>query len=209
MALPAPAVGQVYLVTTNGLAFGQMVLNTFYYQVSIVGSETDIRTLASNMFAKLTGAGSLTNGIFGCTPPQYQMVELWIQNVFPIRYRKFVNPMTTPGAFPQNASTANLATTITRFGDQANKHNRGSLHLLAPNLDPGTTAGDISGALATAASTLALRLNASITTTGLTVLIPGLWPKKATAAQQFVPVTGSIVESTVRVMRRRTVGVGK
>src|SRR5215472_14439244 len=132
MALPVPQQGMVLLVTLHGSLFNQMILNTFNYQVGTVGTEGSIQQLANNLNTSLTAAGGLVPAILAVHPPQYNLLEIWIQVIFPTRYRKFVYANGSAGVNPNNTLVTNLAVTVTRVGDQANKHNRGSLHMVQP-----------------------------------------------------------------------------
>lgn len=208
MSLPAPVGGEVFLVTIRSQLFGQMVLATYKYQITGIGSEGDIGTLAANLFAKLNVVNGLIDTYRKCAPPAQLFLECWIQVIFPVRYRKFVFNLIGTGSYSDDTVITNLAATITRTGDQANKHNRGSLHLVYPSEDPGTAAGTISGPFKVVMDSHRVQMLLLQITTGSTNLTPGLMKAKATAITDFVPITSTISQTTVRVMRRRTVGVG-
>jgi hypothetical protein len=206
---PATTLGQTMLYQFSGTLEGQQLLSTFKYQIITVGTEPtwDVAAAAFNVI-NVAGSG-MESKFCNCCPTSYLLNNIWAQLIFPTRWAKLVFPRGDSGAFPQDASTANLAAVITRKGIQANKKNIGSLHVPTSNLDPGMTTGLISTGLKTALGILAGAMLTVVTTPGGTVFAPCLFPPKATTVGQAVFLNTAYAQNTVRVMRRRTVGVGK
>lgn len=202
-----PAPGDVLLVSFDGTWHGQKILNTFYYGIStLIGAPTTAAYIAAFDTA-INTAGNLRPRFLAACPPQYTMNNTWYQFVTPVRLRKQVYAVAAPGTFIQMSSTANLAATITRRGDVANKHNIGSLHVPTSNLDPGMASGILSVAVISALNNLVTSMLAPVTVGAFGSAIPILWYKPLAA--NATPITNATVQQTVRVMRRRTVGVGK
>lgn len=206
--MPIVSAGDVYEVTFRGSLDGQLILNTFHYGCSVVGGIPTPTTFAAAMDASISAAGGLASKFLACCPAAYVLNFIDYQDVAPVRYVKNTIAHGTGGTSGQDASTANLAGTVTRRGDLARRSNIGSLHVPYPNLDPGASGGLTSAALNTALNALALSMTLTLVLGGgVGTITPVLW--KRPLATSVVPITQAFAQRTLRVMRRRTVGVGK
>lgn len=209
-AYPAPAVGQVSLITFKGTLNDQLILSTFKYQITTVGTDVSWDVAATNLYTTLNTTGGFIDKYLAMISSNLTLEQVWIQLIFPTRYQKLVFPNGKVGGFIAAASTSNLAAVITRRGVLANKKNVGGLHVPYANTDPSLSNGLVSPAMLSAMGNFgSLMLNAQVPATGLTVWTPGLLPAKPTSISQWVPLYQTIPQTTARVMRRRTVGVGK
>jgi hypothetical protein len=201
-------VGDVIQVLYQGLWHGQRTLSTFKYGVSTLIGTPSVGAFASGMFGILNAAGSTIPLFLGCCPPQYFLNQVLIQTIAPTRVVSSVFAVSSNGTFGMDSSTANLAGVITRRGQLANKKNRGSLHVPLANLDTAISNGTIGAAYQTALGLLSDDMLLNVNPTGLGTCIPVLLKSKGLTSDA-IPLVSGIVQLTVRVMRRRTVGVGK
>lgn len=198
--------GDVMLVTFFGNLAGSTVLNTFHYAASTVVGAPTPAAYAAEVLAKLQTVNNLRDRFLGCCPPAYTMNELWVQFISSSRFRKLVGTINLPGTFAQDANTANLAGVITRTGSAARKDNIGSIHVPYPNLDPGVSGGITSAAWQAEAVLLAAVVDDVQTLATLGDITPVLF--KGPPNTNAVPITDAFVQATLRVMRRRTKGLG-
>jgi len=198
--------GDILLVTLVGVLEEQQILNTFHYGVSGISGAPSQVAFGTEVFAKLNAAGELFEKFFDCCPPAYHCTYAWVQFLAPVRYQKQIFEVDVVGQFAKNANTANAASVITRRGALANKHNVGSLHIPYPNLDDAASNGVISDALKNPLDLLCAKVKFEYTLATLGQIQPILWDGDGTASA--VPITSAITQTTIRTMRRRTVGRG-
>lgn len=206
--MPIVTAGDVIQVNLNGTLDGQKILNTFFYGASVVSGIPSTHTFAAAVNSTLGAAGALFSKFLQCCPAAYTLVSVDIQDVAPVRYVKDTFTNGTGGTSTLDASTANLAATITRRGDLAKRTNIGSLHIPYPNLDPGVSGGFVSAAMTSNLNALAAQMVLNfVLAGGVGTIVPVLW--KRPLATSVVNITQAIPRETLRTMRRRTVGVGK
>lgn len=200
-------VGDIIFVGLNGLWHGQKTLNTFYYKVqSIVGGPTN-STFSAALHAAFNAATKLYQRFRECCPTQYVLDHVDFQTVWPVKIVRNTYALGVAGLAGQASSTANMASVMVRKGDVANKKNRGTLHVPMSNLDVGMANGIIGAALQASQVNLGTEMIATYAAGGLGAVFPVLWsPKTPTVSQAILQAFG---ETTARIMRRRTVGVGK
>jgi hypothetical protein len=207
MGIPL-AVGQIYRVTFDLTMFGQKLMNTFSYRLKTIGAEADSDALGTAMDTVLSAGLNLQSKYLAIVSPQVTLANTWIQLIYPSRVRKQIFLKGIAGAAAGTSQTANVAVSVERFGGLANRHNVGRVQIPACDDAGHISNGVISGVLYLAdINTFATQMKQSITTLGASVLEPVLVPRAG--GPTFQLISGTIVQSTVRVMRRRTVGVGK
>jgi len=199
--------GDVCLVTLVGDLAGSIILNTSHYAATPVTGTPSFTAFAIEMTTKLQSANNLVAEFLSCCPPAYTLNEMWIQFISPTRQRKSVFAIGSPGTFAQDATTANLASVVTRAGATANKHNIGSFHVPYPNKETGASPGSISGALGTQLDLLAALLSATQVLATLGSIVPVLFFGNVNANAS--PIVSAFKQTTIRTMRRRTKGIGK
>jgi len=201
------AAGDVCLVTLVGNLAGSVILNTLHYAATPVTGSPSFTSFTNEMSTKLQSASNLIDEFLLACPPAYTLDEMWIQFISPIRQRKAVYAIGSPGTFTSDATTANLASVITRAGATANKHNIGSFHIPYPNKETGATPGSISAALGTQLDVLAALLAATQSLATLGAIVPVLFFGNVNANAS--PIVSAFKQTTIRTMRRRTKGIGK
>lgn len=214
------AVGWVVAVTFRGTMNNQIVMTTFHYMIteiaagpipSNVVSITDINTA-------LTAPGNMQDDYAQAMPSNWSQTAMEYQWIAPIRFRKIAFGNGFPvGGNINDAHTSNLAVVISLSGERSGRRFVANKHL------PGIADGDFTGGIignptlgdmtAVAAQSLANLVTPELT------LVPIIYGRfiapfvkcgvnKPGQAELKTPVAGAAVKDTVRVMRRRTVGVG-
>lgn len=200
-------IGDKFLVTFVGELDSQTTLSTFKYVcTAVTGAPSDI-TAQDALYAKLNTIGELVSKYNGCTSTQFLLKEMWIQKVFPIRLRKQVYVVNESGLFGDDQGTANIAGVITRTGGLGERNNISSLHIPIGTGTQCINNGVIQIDLKAAMIALVNKLIVSVvTTTPAATYSPSIWGKDPSASP--VPIVTGFPQDTVRVMRRRTVGLG-
>lgn len=203
------AVGDIYFVTYKGLLSAQTILNTFAYRLQAIDGNPTVETIYDGMDQLLNAtAGELKDKLADCLPDDYDFVEARIQKVAPQRMDAKVYDLAPAGGnFGFAASTANLAGVILRRGEVATRKAQSTLHLPYADKETGLANGLVSANYKTVAGALATYLKADITLpTTTNTLRPVIYNR--TSSPNFTAITRTEVMPTLRVMRRRTVGLG-
>lgn len=196
----------------------QVCMNVTHWAPQGDSSAGDIPELTQAFLDQNSGVG---NGSFIHALVQLQsndvtIFEVSAQLIHPTRWQKRVKVVNVVGDIDEPCPAQNLAITFTKTGDRANRHNVGSLHV------GGCPVGLFDEGLLTAAAKTRAEAMESFIISELTDAIseavydmvilnkepvPDSDPVRY-AISGYSPVTGGTVEDTVRVMRRRTVGLG-
>jgi len=194
-------------VSFVGTLLGQRCMNLFCYQLTTFAGPHTTTAVNTAMDGAIDAGGTMLNNYLNVTPDNYTLDEVWYQFVRPTRYVKDVLAKAQPGQSGFDADTANVQQTVTKRGPAANRRNVGSVHIPCP-----TEAGAITNGLLTvgqkvALANFALDMQSPLALFGGTVIAT---PCILNTHGQFLPVLYStaLAQSTVRVLRRRTVGLG-
>jgi len=214
--MPTPTLGNVavddlFYVTFKGRLFSQRIINTFYYSVFQIAPVDVTRWSAySKLRDALSGAGGVKEKFLACCGPQYELEAMRLQVLRPERYayREFAEGAV--GTHAGQADTANLAASIERRCELAQRHGVGRLQIAGTPTGQ-ENAGTWAPAYMTILNTLATEMTQDVLSPDLIGWHPslayndGLVPPTWTSS----PVIGAEAKNTIRVMRRRTVGVGE
>lgn len=209
--MPELNVGDIALVTAKGTLAGQTILNTFTYRCIDIGIDFGIEAnvaMDDLVDAIVDPDPGLHTRLLDVMPSNYTLNYWTAQIIAPVRVYRFTgDTLDSAGASGSAASTANLASVITRRGAFANRRNQGSLHVPYPDLLTETTPGLISAAFLTDLNLLAANMLLTKTTpVHGCVFKPVLYNPGATPA--YSDLVAAFAQDTIRVMRRRTVRVG-
>jgi len=201
------SVGDIVMVSIVGSLNNQRTMNTFPYRVSAVTGTPTIQSAANALKNSLTAGGGLVPAYIGCTPSNMLINDLWIQVIRPARFRKEVFAINSAGDSGIAANTSNVAATISRQGELALRRAQGCIHVPLGTTSDAFEDGVLTPSQKALLDTLASKMNLNIITTGTVVTyIPliGLPPFGNPTVDTYA--TGT--QTTVRVVRRRTVGLG-
>jgi len=189
---------------------GQAIITLFQYRFDGTPSSLDytayLDDFAQSWADVVTGIEPLLRSVF---PDNYEYDFLRLQVVYPQRLRFMEYSKAVTGNSGNDASTSNLAVSIERWS-KINKR-RGIGRIQIPLGDNEYVDGIVNNVpYKNALALVKTRMTEPILTGGTGT--SGTWnPVIAnTAAPQIVisPVDGATIKTTVRVMRRRTVGLG-
>lgn len=202
-----PALGDKFLVTLVGKMAGQVCLTTHHLQLyEITGAPTE-QDIADAINADFDAAASVNATMVSCTPPQYKMEEMWVQKIDPVRMRKRVYAVNRTGTFASVGASANTAGVISREGTLTGRSHQGRIHVPIGTDEQASVAGRLVAGLITKLNLHADQIKGNINLAGgigkvYFVLNNGV------GAGAVTLIVNAVAQTTTRVMRRRTVGVG-
>lgn len=206
--------GDIWELRAEGVCFSQQIILTHHYQLSGVDAGTEDDDVAEALLAQMTsfnaGAATIETPYLNLLPPQYELVRWTAQLVSPVRRSYYEYLLGVVGANAAGTETANQSVAITLAGDTAGR-SEVSNRLIGPI--PQHADVQQEGYVDNAYKVL------------LELLVLGLFDKVVNVAPNFTmtpviyhrnnpvqPSASEIVRSrigqTIRVHRRRTVGLG-
>lgn len=202
----------MFLLSFRGTFINQRTITTFGFQWNLAaGNDPAVNDLSSFFFAS-NDYLSLQSAFLACTPQNYTLDQAWLQMVFPTRVRKYVFVPALEGTIPVDAVQPNTQASVSRHAVVASRHGNGGVRVPAPQSAAYVVNGSITPAYTALLQTLANEMKEQIVpvipgTTGTmnpVLLDFGQYP--IVTARAIVATT---VQSTARVIRRRTVGEGE
>lgn len=209
--MPNVTVGEVVQVSLRGRALNQRIIFTHTYQVLTAPTNpTDWSDFADQFRSALVGQPSdFEDAYLACVSSGYQCEIMRIQAVAPSRLAVNDYVINQPGT-RGTTNFSNLAAVVTLRTARAGRDQVSNKHI-GPIATADATNGQMINAYLTNLNNLGalLELDIEVGETGA-VMVPVIWHSRA---QGPVPATDRIVshiaQSSARVMRRRTVGVGE
>lgn len=194
------------MVSCEGKLFGQQVINTFAYRKTDPTTNPDGKQTITDLLAALTGPGTLVQEWANCM--SISVVDLVVtgQMIAPARYTKvFAAGVPASGAVGDEALTPNTAVVITRRGELANRRNLGNIHV------PGVpfsyqSEGEVTEVAFAQYAELAGKMTEIINLADDQQFTPVIFNREQPSLSP--PAVSTIVQRTIRVMDRRTVGRG-
>lgn len=197
-------------VTLLGKFINEDIQNKFHYAcISVSGAAQSTQDVAAALQANFVAGAGLINLMRLLLPDEYLLTGVRYQVIAPVRQVAYPIVTSLAGLNGLGTTTGNIAFALTKRGDLAGRKNISTTHVM------GTTDAGITeeGKLTPQAMTLAQNIAAfmdnqvSITVGGVDYEFgPVIY--HPTDPGNPTPITSVIVQSTVRVMRRRTVGIG-
>jgi hypothetical protein len=215
-------VGDVWRFALIQRLFNQQVVNTFACQIDAAPAVKTETQFVDDLFADATGrfnsAGGMRQAFRGAQTTEVTHLRWEVIRVTQPTTQMFVrNIVTDPtGQDATTAETANISASITRRGTLGGKRHRGRI-AVAGLPTSGIAAGVFTAPTTTDLGVIATFLRGGYTLADGTHFNMGYWSPAHEAmvngqvtvyAPLFVLTATSVVQSTVRVQRSRTVGVG-
>jgi len=213
------AAGDFFLITAVGEAFNQRIMLTHTLRVDAVNvGVTENAASLGLLVAVANGVGDgnlIESAYLACLPDNYVLRRWTCQKIWPTRYRQYNYIRDVNGTHGEGAETANLAgvltmqTRIAGRGEQGNKH-IGPLPHGPTSVDEGL----LVAAYKTLLTTLGTKLYADIPVVALGLVCkPIVLHRELDDEGHIINMTSTdiftaAVQDTIRVMRRRTVGLG-
>lgn len=198
--------GAVLEVTFEATQDAQRIMTLFHYRLITSLPLPDGAQAARDALLEIQAPGKLRDQYAACVPDVIIDWHAYAQWITPARYRYEVGPGADwAGTVAVTPYPVNVAAAITKFGEQANRNNIGTMHM------PAVPQNFIEDSVLTlqaklAYDNLALEIPEPIVLPGGAELVPVLFNKLNPV--QSVRITGAFPQESSRVMRRRTVGVG-
>lgn len=201
--------GDIVQVSVQGLCLGQMTLATMEYICTASSTSPSYVTAVQNIADNFrTGPiNSWAAAYVAVAPNNWTLVNVRAQVIYPTRGIFRVSAASTPGGYGSGASTTNVTGVITKRTISGKRWGLGRLHLAPlPNgsFGDGVLTGAYTSLLATLVSYIPQTL---VMNSETTALMPILFSINTPTRQ--TPVISADLQNTVRVLRRRTLGVGK
>jgi len=209
--MPNAAVGDIAKVALYQTLYGQRVLNVFHYRLAeIVGTHpqsTVLQELATK-FADETAVNGVVNEMRSNVSEDlmFDLVRTQMVHPLPTVYRQSV--IALPGLIAQPAGTSNVALSITLKTERFGRRGLGRKQIAGID-QAGYEGGFLTALSLTAFAVVGQAMELPIeTTTGTCVWVPVIYHGPSFEVPYDV-VTDSVVQDTVRDMRRRTVRLGE
>jgi len=200
--------GDILQISFVGTLFSQRVLNVLHYRVTADSTSPSYVTAAGAVGFQMQ-SGVVTPGLamLAAQGPEYNLDYIRVQKVNGTRLRYVDYAVNLPGTVAGNCTAPNIAATITKKTENGTRHGIGSLHL--PGIPSnGYANGVLDATYKLLVDAISARLiNPFTVQLETTQCQPILWSKSIDPV--YHPLTNTVVQNTIRVMRRRTVGVGK
>ena len=208
MAVNIGAIVEVSIVSS---VFDQLIMTVLHYAVTTAPAEQDALVSQQNLSTLLNESGTydiLTPYVAACSN-DLTVNTLSVQYIYPTRYVRGGVATSFQGAIGTTCKSANYSAMIEKVSNLAGRKNRGAIHMPAvPQTE--VTSGKLSNDQLTRYSTLSTALKAIVFETDG----PGRWQpcilhRTRPLNGTYAPWTFTNFFKTVRVQRRRTVGLGK
>jgi hypothetical protein len=205
MALPFNSVIETNLI---GTLLGQTVIATFHHRVvtpSTLPNASD--ELAAWLGEQWNNVANTPSGAYiNCCPLEYTNTRVTAQAIEPTRLRRVTQVRNHPGDVG-NTEVSNLQASVTFFTNLAGRSQIGGKRIpMAPDQ---AVDGFVSEAYKTLLTTFAANcVGLKVVIQGGAVYAPCIYHRAPTVVPTFTDIEDAIPQDTVRVMRRRTVGLG-
>jgi hypothetical protein len=203
---PVPPIGSIHLVTLNMLWVGSRMMNTYYYRLETNPNATTVKALADQMDAAFTAGGHLYPTHTALRDASSFLTNVAIQQIAPTRIIPQVYAKNINGDYLISLDASNLAAVITRRGVNATRGDVGSVHIPCP-IDPTVFVdGDWTVVYRDKLTAHAGVMQTNLALTGGATLSPVIYHRGQ--VPNFSYVGSAFYQANLRVMRRRTKGIG-
>lgn len=203
------AVGQVYMVTSFGRLNGQTIINTFHYRLTEVATvPLTVWEMYEALMEDLSAPDDLFDKLLDAVSTSFVQEKVRVQLLYPTRrmFRDFDG--NGGGTRVGTALPQNVAASIGRKGDGIGRTGIGRVQI-AGLIESDNNAGNLSAGAITVLQPLANQIGTSLALDGGGGLAdPVIFSSPPQGNPNYVVISQTQVQNTVRVMRRRTVGLG-
>jgi hypothetical protein len=209
------AVGDIVELQLRALLYDQVVINVFHYRLRAAGADMDYQDNIEALRDTLH-AGAFKTDWLALNSTDYSLRTWRVQRVAPARNFLIDLAVVEAGTFGGGNKTANTSAVITKRTDRVGNHTKGvhtyrgatgEVHIpaLAPTM---MTAGNVTDAYRALMDTFGGQMATPAVGFLGAIWDPVLWHRDARAAVNYDVITHWFSQQTIRVMRRRTVGLG-
>lgn len=203
------AVGDVCAVTYHGTYCGQQIRYVLHYRVTVAGSsvspELDLDAMAANFAAP--GSNTLTGTLQALHLTSFNFDAVSAQRVWPTRTIRMTTLSSFPGTITGSDTAPNTSVVVTKRTLTPGRMGLGSIHLSGVD-NNSIVSGEIDTGVIASYTTFLAAVIAGRTVPAVTMSIePGLF-NPSFPPSFFSRLFDCILQTTIRVMRRRTVRLG-
>lgn len=204
-------VGNIVAVSFVGEVLGQRTINTIHLRRAspVDPAKTvlqDLDDITFHMQPDGGGADWLETDFRACCAQNWDLLEIVAQQLTPVRSVKRVRVEAVQGTWPSDCEASNLAAVISKRTNFGGRDQVGRIHL--PGFPHNAAAdGLVSSGLLTELNDLCAALDADYVVPVTGVSYNNCLYHKG-ESPDFDIVTEHFPQTTIRVMRRRTVGLG-
>lgn len=206
-------VNDLLTVSFRGTLFGQRTLTSYGYRVvSSTSTNSDATDLSFFGLAIDGGTGNtLLESYLDCCVAGFTINQIWTQKIYPVRSSRNVLTHTEAGAYAADVYTPNVSATITRKTALAGRDQMSTIHIPGPPLSTQSVAGTWESNYQLMLGIHGLASTAQITFTSGTasITVAPCIINAPYGSGLSSDLVGYEVNPRVRVMRRRTVGLGE
>lgn len=208
MPIPVPSIIEL---SFRGTLFNQRLLNVRHYEVSVEGTIPGITASLEALMNEIDNGGpnDMVTPYLNCCGPEFVLDELRLQVVKAVRSRPVSRAVGAAGTFGSVVTAPNVSGVITLYTNLATRRGQGALHM------PGLAVEAYAGGDLTAPYQVNLQAFATAVTQTISpavgggTYVPVIYHRDLTGALAGDAIINFTIQDTLRVMRRRTVGVGK
>ena len=200
-------VGDIVSVTYWGTLFAQRVMNVLHYRISVDSTAATYEEAAEDLaFSMISGASSPGLAMLDAQGAEYTCNEVRVQKVNGLRERYVPYLANLSGVHAGACTTPNVSAVIIKRSASVSRRGLGTFHL--PGIpETGYVNGALTAGYTTLMNLIAARLLNPVTVVlETTVANPVLWTIGSDPV--YYPLVTATTVPTLRIMRRRTVGLG-
>lgn len=204
--------GELWELRLKGRLNAQDIITVAHYRVTVITPPVAVVALNAALQTQAKLAGGFGFQALPALPANYAGISVDCQRVFPLTERSANSGSAwdVAGASP-NADTSNVAQVITRRTARAGRSEISTGHLPCPTTSDSIVGGELTPDQTTELTKWIACQSLPIVLGGIGVTLePVIWHRGIPIEGRYSSfITSAIVQPTVRVMRRRTVGIGK
>jgi hypothetical protein len=207
----ALSLNDVIQVSYRGSLFGQRILNIFHYVVAVAGAGTDFDQLDNLSSNIALGAGStdMKSIFLAALAPEYTLEQIRVQRVYPTRSIYAYTTDGTSGTYATGCETSNVSVSLEKRTLRAGRMGIGRTQLAGIPTAAMNNGEVTAGYMTTELIGLATAMLWTITTTGPVVTYAPCLFNPLAVGDKFATLLSVIPQTSLRVMRRRTLRVGE
>ena len=194
-------------ITVFGSCFGQNILNTFHYKNTGPSEQNGSAALA-DLLTKIIAPTGWKSQFLSAHVGSYFCDQFRAQVIYPTRRPFEFQGLSQVGTRAGSATTTNTAAVITFYQKNVAKKGRiGSFHI-SPVATEDCGSGQLLQAYQTVLNTLGNAMLQTFPMGTAAIAEPTLWSRAPNTANNPLKIEAMHVQTTVRTMHRRTVGLG-
>jgi len=210
MAIPPIVSGDIVQAVIRYRCENQVMMNVLHYRARVGVADAEYFAIMDELgeALSLSEATGIVTQMLPLLGPNVKVEEIQCQRIFPNRSPYLSYSVLAFGTHADDCDALNVSAVITKRGEKAGRGKAGTFHL-----------GGIAsttyalGQMTTASRTLLLALadkinDPQLTAGGDSLFEAVIFDADGTVGTNYNPIVSCVPQSTLRVVRRRTVGLG-